>query len=74
MTIIAETYTNFQKLEDALRRTRAGQSKPEAAESVVRLAPGTQVTLVRAEQGWTLVARDGKALGYVAATDLAPLQ
>jgi WD40 repeat protein len=39
-----------------------------------KLAPGTLVTFVRTQQGWTLVARDGKPLGYVAAHDLAPIQ
>jgi WD40 repeat protein len=39
-----------------------------------KLAPGTLVTLVKTEQGWTLVARNGKPLGYVASTGLAPLQ
>jgi WD40 repeat protein len=39
-----------------------------------KLAPGTLVTLVKTEQGWTLVARDGKPLGYVASTGLAPIK
>jgi WD40 repeat protein len=30
-----------------------------------QLAPGTLVTLLRSEQGWALVGRDGKALGFV---------
>jgi hypothetical protein len=29
---------------------------------------------MRTEAGWTLIARDGRALGYVAAGDLLPLQ
>ena len=33
-----------------------------------------QVTLVKTEQGWALVAKDGKALGYVAAERLHKLQ
>lgn len=39
-----------------------------------QLDSGTLVTLVRTEQGWTLVARDGKALGHVAQGDLLPIQ
>lgn len=38
------------------------------------LAPGTQVTLMKTEQGWTLVARDGKRIGYVAKSSLVRLQ
>jgi len=39
-----------------------------------KLNPGTAVTLVKREAGWTLVAREGKTLGYVASTDLVPIQ
>jgi hypothetical protein len=42
--------------------------------AVTRLAPGSLVALVRTEQGWVLVARDGKSLGYVAEGSLAPIQ
>jgi WD40 repeat protein len=45
-----------------------------AAPAREKLAPGTLVTLVKTEHGWTLVARSGKPLGYVASTGLAPLQ
>lgn len=38
------------------------------------LAPGTVVTLVKSEQGWMLVAKDGKMLGYVAASGLVRMQ
>jgi hypothetical protein len=34
----------------------------------------TPVTLVNTDSGWTLIAREGRPLGYVAARDLAPLQ
>jgi WD40 repeat protein/uncharacterized caspase-like protein len=47
---------------------------PSSGEPIVQLAPGTTVSLMRTEQGWTLVARDGKQLGYVAREYLAPLQ
>jgi hypothetical protein len=41
---------------------------------VQKLNPGAAVTLVKTESGWTLVAREGKSLGYVAAKDLLPIQ
>ncbi len=41
---------------------------------VEQLAPGTQVTLVKTDDGWTLVARDGKQIGYLAETSLLRLQ
>ena len=41
---------------------------------VLKLAPGTLVTLVKTEEGWVLVARDGKTLGYVARSGLIPVQ
>ena len=41
---------------------------------VANLAPGNAVAVVKAEQGWVLVAKEGKLLGYVAQEDLAPLQ
>ncbi|HWV40983.1 caspase family protein [Pseudorhodoplanes sp.] len=41
---------------------------------VRKLDQKTPVTLVRSEAGWTLVAREGRPLGYVATRDLSPLQ
>ena len=41
---------------------------------VQKLAPFTTLTLVKTEQGWALVAKDGKALGYVAMDRLHTLQ
>jgi WD40 repeat protein len=41
---------------------------------VQKLPPGTLVTLVKAEEGWVLIAKDGKALGYVAQSGLIPVQ
>jgi hypothetical protein len=49
-------------------------SAPNAAASGHRLEPGTVVTLVRTEQGWALIAKDGAPIGYVAAGGLAPMQ
>lgn len=41
---------------------------------VEALVPGTMVTLVKTEQGWVLVAREGKVIGYVADSKLARVQ
>jgi WD40 repeat protein len=43
-------------------------------DATTRLVPGTLVTLVRSEQGWVLVAKDGKPLGYVAQNALVAAQ
>ena len=48
----------------------AGGVKPVAR----KLKPGTMITLVRTEKGWALVARDGKALGYVPTGNLLAAQ
>jgi hypothetical protein len=40
---------------------------------VQQLPPFTTVTLVKSGQGWVLIAREGKALGYVAETKLHKL-
>ncbi|HKU07811.1 MAG TPA: caspase family protein, partial [Bradyrhizobium sp.] len=39
-----------------------------------QLSPGTLVSLVKTEQGWVLVARDGKQVGYVAEDRLMRVQ
>jgi hypothetical protein len=44
------------------------------ARRVRKIDAETPVTLVQVEQGWTLVARDGKPLGYIATSDLVPIQ
>ncbi|MGP0089718.1 MAG: caspase family protein [Xanthobacteraceae bacterium] len=41
---------------------------------VRKLSAGMTVTLVKTEAGWSLIAREGKVLGYVATSDLLPLQ
>jgi WD40 repeat protein len=41
---------------------------------VSQLAPGTTVTLVETNNGWQLIAKDGKKLGYVDEKMLARLQ
>lgn len=42
--------------------------------AIEKLSPGTLVTLVKTEQGWTLVAKDGKKLGFIADNNLIPAQ
>lgn len=45
-----------------------------AGAATSELVPGTAVALVRSEQGWVLIAKDGKPLGYVPEASLAPIQ
>jgi hypothetical protein len=49
-------------------------AEPAATVSIQKLAPGTLLTLVRYDQAWVLVAKDGKELGYIAASSLIPVQ
>jgi hypothetical protein len=51
---------------------RAGPD--EAAAAGVELTPGTQVAVVEVKGTWSLVARDGNPIGYIASDVLAPLQ
>jgi uncharacterized caspase-like protein len=44
------------------------------ARRVRELDPRTPVTLVKSDGGWTLIAREGRPLGFVATKDLAPIQ
>ncbi|MBZ0148457.1 MAG: caspase family protein [Pseudorhodoplanes sp.] len=46
---------------------------PQGKASVQKLEPGTLVTLIRTEQGWMLVAKDGNMIGYVAQNRLAAM-
>ncbi|RWP40769.1 MAG: hypothetical protein EOR05_32320 [Mesorhizobium sp.] len=46
----------------------------QTAERVTELAQGSQVTLVSSAAGWTLIAREGKRLGYVPEASLVQLQ
>ncbi|WP_334396117.1 hypothetical protein [Bradyrhizobium sp. AZCC 2289] len=45
-----------------------------AGASLQKLPAGTLVTVVRTADGWTFIAKDGKSLGYIAQTNLAPMQ
>jgi hypothetical protein len=44
-----------------------------AGDVVQQLPPFTTVTLVKSDQGWLLIARDGKLLGYAAEAKLHKL-
>jgi hypothetical protein len=47
----------------------------DASSEIIRLAPGSQVTLVEpSSDGWVLIGREGSKLGYVRETSLAALQ
>jgi hypothetical protein len=58
----------------ALKRDADLFAAPGANVSTHKVPEGTLVTLVRTEQGWALVAKDGKVLGYVAADGLMRVQ
>ena len=51
------------------------QIQPGAGATVVRsLSAKTAVTVLESSNGWSLIAADGKPIGYVATRDLAPAQ
>lgn len=51
------------------------QVAPGAGATVVRsLTANTRLTVLESRNGWSLVASEGKPLGYVATRDLAPAQ
>src|SRR5262249_50600506 len=57
-----------------LTQAAALQIRPANGATVVRsLSAKTAVTVLRSEGGWSLIASEGKPLGYVATTDLAPM-
>jgi parvulin-like peptidyl-prolyl isomerase len=41
---------------------------------VVQLGPGTQIKVVESSDGWALIAREGKKIGYVEEKLLAKIQ
>lgn len=49
-------------------------AEPSKGPAVQKLDPGTVVTLVRTDQGWMLVARNGAVLGYVEGSALVQMQ
>ena len=68
--IALDTKPGFQLTQEAQL-----QIKPTNGGTIVRsLTPRTAVTVIRSENGWSLIASGGKPLGYVATKDLAPIQ
>lgn len=69
-TPVAEAKPNYQ-----LAQTAQLQIQPSAGATVVRsLSATTAVTVLESKNGWSLIASDGKALGYVATRDLTPVR
>jgi len=69
-TPVAEAKPAYQ-----LSQTAQLQIQPSYGATVVRsLSAKTAVTVLESKDGWSLVAADGKPLGYVATRDLAPLR
>ena len=57
-----------------LTQTAQLQVRPNSGGTVVRsLSAQTPVTVVKSEGGWSLIASEGKPIGYVATRDLAPV-
>jgi uncharacterized caspase-like protein len=70
VTPVAEAKPNYQ-----LAQTAQLQIQPNAGATVVRsLSAKTPVTVLESRNGWSLVASEGKPIGYVATRDLAPVQ
>ena len=58
-----------------LSQTAQLQIQPGPGSTVVRsLSAKTAVTVLESKNGWSLIASEGKPLGYVATRDLAPAQ
>ena len=47
--------------------------QPSDTTPTQKLEPGTTVTVMKSEQGWVLIAKDGNPLGYIAASALVPI-
>ena len=54
--------------------TSVRQTADPISAVVNQLSPGSQVRIVETKNGWVLIARDGKRLGYVEASTLLTLQ
>ncbi|MCX7308752.1 MAG: caspase family protein [Afipia sp.] len=68
--IAMDTRPTFQLTQEAQL-----QIKPTSGATIVRsLSPKTAVTVLKSENGWSLIASGGRPVGYVATRDLAPIQ
>jgi uncharacterized caspase-like protein len=70
----ATTSVSEQPTHVVIANTVVHQSAAADAPLVLELPAGSQVRLVETSEGWVLIAREGKPLGYVAAENLARLQ
>jgi WD40 repeat protein/uncharacterized caspase-like protein len=69
-TPVAEAKPTYQTAQTAQL-----QVQPNSGATVVRsLSAKTSVTVLESKNGWSLVASEGKPIGYVATRDLAPVQ
>jgi WD40 repeat protein/uncharacterized caspase-like protein len=69
VTPVAEVKPTYQ-----LAQTASLQIKPASGATVVRsLSAKTPVTVRESSNGWSLVASEGKPLGYIATRDLTPV-
>ena len=59
---------------DVTVATDRGKSASATAPVVLELKPGAEVRVIEGGDGWNLIARDGKELGYVEAKTLLTLQ
>jgi uncharacterized caspase-like protein len=67
---VAAVKPNYQLAQSAQL-----QIQPTAGGTVVRsLSAKTAVTVLESQNGWSMIAADGKPLGYVSTRDLVPLQ
>jgi hypothetical protein len=57
-----------------IEKATVRQTADGLGELSTELPAGTQVRIVETAEGWALVARDGKRLGYIEAKKLATLQ
>jgi uncharacterized caspase-like protein len=69
-TPVAEAKPAYQ-----MAQTAQLQVQPNSGATVVRsLSAKTPVTVLESKNGWSLIASEGKPLGYVATRDLVPMQ
>jgi uncharacterized caspase-like protein len=77
MRILQDESTPVATVKPTYQVTQAAQLQvqPGLGATVVRsLSARTGVTVLESRNGWSLIASDGKPLGYVATRDLAPVQ
>ncbi|MBL8847421.1 MAG: hypothetical protein JNN24_16785 [Hyphomicrobium zavarzinii] len=58
----------------ALEAVQVFKDAGPAGEAVLELKPGMTFAVIKTENGWSLIARDGKAIGYVEEAKAQKLQ